>query len=66
MEFLRSPPVQQALQTEMWMYPADATVPRADALRHAPEPTAFDSPSEQAIADQNAEWVRRWTKVVLK
>lgn len=66
MEFLRSAPVQQALQTEMWMYPADATVPRADALRHAPEPAAFDSPSAQAIADKHADWVRRWTKVVLK
>jgi thiamine transport system substrate-binding protein len=66
MEFLRSAPVQHALQTEMWMYPADASVPRADALRHAPEPPAFDSPSAQAIADKNADWVRRWTKVVLK
>jgi len=66
MAFLRSAPVQQALQTEMWMYPFDANTPRVDALRHAPEPTAFDSPSAQAIADKNADWVRRWTRVVLK
>lgn len=66
MVFLRSPAVQQALQTEMWMFPADAKVPRVDALRHAAEPSAFDSPGAQAIADQNAQWVQRWIKVVLK
>ncbi|MDO8287425.1 MAG: thiamine ABC transporter substrate-binding protein [Rhodoferax sp.] len=65
-QFLRSPAVQQALQAEMWMFPADATVARADALRHAVEPAAFDSPGAQAIAEKNAEWVQRWTKVVLK
>jgi len=64
--FLRTPAVQQALQTDMWMFPADAAVPRADALRHAPEPVAFDSPSAQAIAEQGGNWVQRWTKVVLK
>jgi thiamine transport system substrate-binding protein len=65
-EFLRSPAVQQGLQTEMWMFPADATVPRAEALRHAVEPASHDSPGAQAIADKNAEWVQRWIKVVLK
>lgn len=65
-EFLRTPAVQQGLQTEMWMFPVDATVPRVEALRQAVEPTRHDSPSAQAIADNNAEWVRRWTKVVLK
>ncbi|MES2583882.1 MAG: thiamine ABC transporter substrate-binding protein [Pseudomonadota bacterium] len=66
LEFLRSPAVQQGLQTEMWMFPADASAPRVAALRHAQEPTRHDSPSAQAIADNNAAWVRRWTKVVLK
>jgi thiamine transport system substrate-binding protein len=65
-QFLRSPAVQQALQTEMWMFPADATVARVDALRDAVEPAAFDSPDAQAIAEKNAVWVQRWTKVVLK
>jgi thiamine transport system substrate-binding protein len=66
MAFLRSAAVQQALQTTMWMYPADASTPRVDAMRHAPEPTAFASPGAQAIADHGADWVRRWTRVVLK
>ncbi len=65
-EFLRSPAVQQGLQTEMWMFPADASVPRVEALRHAVEPTRHDSPNMQAITDKGAQWVRRWTKVVLK
>ena len=65
-EFLRSPAVQQGLQTEMWMFPADASVPRAEALRHAVEPASYDSPSAQAIAQKNTEWVQRWIKVVLK
>ncbi len=65
-QFLRSPAAQQALQTGMWMFPVDATVARVDALLHAVEPAAFDSPGAQAIADKNAEWVQRWTKAVLK
>jgi thiamine transport system substrate-binding protein len=65
-EFLRSPGVQKSLQTEMWMFPVDAAVPRDDALRYAVEPGAFDSPGTQAMADRGAEWLQRWTKVVLK
>jgi thiamine transport system substrate-binding protein len=66
MEFLRSPAVQQGLQTEMWMFPSDASITRVEALRHAVEPASFDSPSVQAVADHNAQWVQRWIKVVLK
>jgi thiamine transport system substrate-binding protein len=64
--FMRSAAVQKSLQTEMWMFPVDAAVPRAEALRHAVEPAFFDSPGAQDIADKNAQWVQRWTKVVLK
>ena len=65
-QFLRSPAVQQALQTEMWMFPADATVARVDALRFELEPAFFDNPGAQAIAEKSAEWVQLWTKAVLK
>ena len=64
--FLRSAAVQQALQTEMWMFPADATVTRVDALRHAVEPTFHHSPGPQAITEHGRDWVTRWTQVVLK
>jgi ABC-type thiamine transport system substrate-binding protein len=63
---MRSAAVQKSLQTEMWMFPIDTDVPRVEALRHAVEPTTFDSPGEQDIAVKNAQWVQRWTKVVLK
>jgi thiamine transport system substrate-binding protein len=65
-EFLRSTAVQQALQTEMWMYPAENGAARVDVMKFAPEPAAYDSPSAGDIADKGAAWVSRWTKVVLK
>jgi thiamine transport system substrate-binding protein len=65
-DFMRSAAVQQQLQTEMWMYPAEAGAARADALKFAPEPAAFDAPNEADIAAKGAQWVSRWTKLVLK
>ena len=66
-EFLRSAPAQQALQTTMWMFPAEVGVARVDVMKaYASEPTAFDNP---AAADTNAKgkaWLQRWTKTVLK
>mgnify|MGYP006196105447 FL=1 len=66
-EFLRSAPVQQALQTSMWMYPAEAEAPLVDVMRrHAPRPDRFDNPPPaQALARARA-WQERWTRVVLK
>jgi thiamine transport system substrate-binding protein len=65
-EFLRSPAVQQQLQTEMWMYPAASGTARAEVMKFAPEPAAFDAPAEADIAARDGQWVARWTKVVLK
>jgi thiamine transport system substrate-binding protein len=65
-EFMRSTAVQQQLQTEMWMFPAHASVAKAEVMVHAPEPSAFSAPSEQDIATKGAAWVQRWTQVVLK
>ncbi len=65
-EFMRSAAVQQQMQTEMWMYPAEVGVARAEAFKFAPEPTAFQSPSDTDVAAKGAGWVARWTKVVLK
>ncbi len=65
-EFMRSSPVQQGLQTEMWMFPVEPGVARADAMRFAPEPTAHSSPNPTDIASKGGDWVARWTKVVLK
>jgi len=65
-EFMRSPEVQKQIQTEMWMYPVDAAVARADVMKFAPEPAQADAPAEQELSDKGAAWVARWTKVVLK
>lgn len=65
-DFMRSAPVQSGMQTEMWMYPAEAGVAKSDAFQFAPEPTAFSAPSDADIAAKGAAWVARWTKVVLK
>lgn len=65
-DFLRSEPVQQALQTSMWMYPVQARTPRAEVMRHALEPVEFETLGAPEIAAKGAGWVARWTKVVLK
>jgi thiamine transport system substrate-binding protein len=66
-EFLRSAPVQTALQTSMWMYPAEAGAARADVLQqHATEPSTFDNPTAEQMQLKAKAWVQRWTKTVLK
>jgi thiamine transport system substrate-binding protein len=66
-DFMRSAAVQEALQTEMWMYPAINGTRRAEVLQqHATEPTQFERLPAQGIADKGAQWVARWTQVVLK
>lgn len=65
-DFMRSAAVQEALQTEMWMYPVQAKIPRAEIMRHALEPDTFERLPEQLIADKGAQWIARWTQVVLK
>lgn len=65
-DFMRSGPVQEALQTAMWMYPVQSGTPRAEVMRHAAEPASFEVSAAQLVAAKGAEWVARWTKVVLK
>lgn len=65
-EFLRSAPVQQAIPTSMWMYPATTGTTLPDVMRHASEPTRFDNPSPDVLAQRSGAWVQRWVKVVLK
>ena len=66
-EFLRSAPVQQALQTSMWMFPAEAGAARVDVMqRHASEPTAYNNPPADPMGQRGKAWLQRWTKVVLK
>ena len=66
-EFLRSAPVQQALQTSMWMFPVESGAARVDVMKaHATEPAKFDNPTAERM-DANAKaWQQRWTQTVLK
>ncbi len=64
--FMRSDAVQQALQTTMWMYPAKPATTLAAVMTHAREPDRFEQLEPAQIADKGAQWVARWTQVVLK
>lgn len=66
-EFMRSAPVQEALQTTMWMYPADAAVQPVEVMqRHAVPPASFDNPEPARMHRQAKTWTQRWTRTVLK
>lgn len=66
-EFMRSAPVQEALQTTMWMYPAEAVVSPVPVMqKHAAQPSSFDNPEPARMHSQAKAWVQRWTRTVLK
>jgi thiamine transport system substrate-binding protein len=65
-DFLRSGPVQEALQTSMWMFPAQDGAPRVEAMRYATEPSSADGLTPELMADKGPQWLARWTQVVLK
>lgn len=65
-EWMRSPAVQEGLQTTMWMLPVQDNIPRAEVLRHTTEPKAFESMSLQEIEAKGTGWVQRFTRTVLK
>lgn len=64
--FMRSEPVQKALQTSMWMYPVMPGTPRAAVFAHAAEPGAHQTPDAATLRSKGPEWIKRWTRVVLK
>jgi thiamine transport system substrate-binding protein len=66
-EFLRSAPVQQALQTSMWMYPAEPGVALAEVLqRHAAQPAQVDNPPAAQASERLRAWQDRWVRTVLR
>ena len=64
--FLRSTPVQQALQTTMWMYPVEPGVSLDPVMQHAQAPARFESLPLKTLTEQAGAWQQRWTRVVLK
>ena len=65
-QYLQSAPVQKAVLTEMWVYPAVKNTPLPDVFKHARAPQHSDNPSEAAIAKNQRRWVSQWIRVVLK
>jgi thiamine transport system substrate-binding protein len=44
----------------------EAHTPLAEVMKHAVEPSTFESLSAETIADKGTAWVARWTQTVLK
>ena len=65
-QYLQSAPVQKAVPTEMWVYPAVKNTPLPDVFKHARAPQHSDNPSEADIAKNQRRWVGQWIRVVLK
>ncbi len=64
--FLRSPEVQFAIQTEMWVYPVSQGVSLSPSFRFAELPTAHSTANGTTINQYQQEWLAKWTKVVLR
>lgn len=64
--WLRSPAVQQALPTEMWMYPVSKQATLAPVFRYAEAPKGVALPDVKLLGSKAPGWVRRWTQIVLK
>lgn len=65
-QYLQSAPVQKAVPTEMWVYPAVKNTPLPDVFKHARAPQHSNNPSEADIAKNQRRWVSQWIRVVLK
>ncbi len=65
-EFLRSEAVQKDIPTSMWMYPVREGVALDPVYKFAEKPSSHATPDSKRIADKSAQWVGRWTRVVLK
>ena len=65
-DWLRSAPVQHALQTTMWMYPAQSGVNNDAALSHSPTPKDFAVLPAQDIAENQKRWLAKFSQVVLR
>jgi thiamine transport system substrate-binding protein len=64
-EFLRSAPVQQALQTSMWMYPAEPVCRgRGDAAARGGA-DGVRQPAAALMQEKGRAWVQQWTRKVL-
>lgn len=64
--FLQSKEVQQAVPSEMWVYPAVKGTPQPKVFDFAQVPEQHFTPSAVLMEQKQKQWVSRWIKVVLK
>lgn len=64
--FLRSPKIQQALQTSMWMYPVDKSIALNPVFRFAKQPQNVAVSDSKILTDRAQGWNKRWVQIVLK
>ena len=65
-QFLRSPAVQKAIPTEMWVYPVVNNVPLDPVYRFAQVPKSHDSLPAATLSQKQQQWVSRWSRTVLR
>ncbi|MCP1660107.1 thiamine ABC transporter substrate-binding protein [Neisseria perflava] len=65
-QWLQNRAVQQAVPSEMWVYPAVKGTPLPKVYEFAQTPKFTDSPSRADINSKQKQWVSRWTKTVLR
>ena len=64
--FMRSPAVQSALQTTMWMWPVQAGVTLDPVMAHGGSAAAVHAVDAQVLSAQAKAWRQRFAKVVLR
>ncbi len=64
--FMRSPEVQTALQTTMWMLPVQAGVAAVPVMQHAGQPTEAWAVSTELMNAQGKTWRQRFSQTVLR
>ncbi|QEY23849.1 thiamine ABC transporter substrate-binding protein [Neisseria animalis] len=65
-QWLQSKEVQQAIPSEMWVYPAVKGTPLPEVFKFARIPESSDSPSRAEIDSKQKQWISRWAKTVLR
>jgi thiamine transport system substrate-binding protein len=66
-DFLLSPPVQEDIPLNMFVYPALSTAPVPDVFtRFTQVPPAPATMDPQLIRDNRDRWIEEWTDIVLR
>jgi thiamine transport system substrate-binding protein len=66
-DFLLSPAFQSDIPLQMWVYPASVKAPLPDIFRaFAAIPSKPAVLEAQVIDARREEWIRKWTRIVLK